>query len=164
MAELPQRKSLRRFDWDYSSPGAYFITITTRFGRDYFGWNDGGRLTLSAAGRMVAATWREIPARFPGARLDSFIVMPNHFHCILWIDPGPCELRPSIARMIMAFKSLTTVAYIHGVHECGWPPFVGRLWHRNYHDRIIRSQEALERIRFYVEANPQIHARRLSRS
>ena len=28
--ELPKRKSMRLLDYDYSSPGAYFITICTK--------------------------------------------------------------------------------------------------------------------------------------
>lgn len=162
-AGWPQRESMRLREWDYRSPVAYFITITTRWGCHYFGRNDEGRLKPSAAGLMVAEVWRQIPARFPAVGLDSFIVMPNHLHGIVRIGAAPRALRPELGEILMAFKSLTTVAYIRGVRDAGWPPFQGRLWHRNYHDRIIWTPLALARIRSYIEANPRIHARRLRR-
>ena len=162
MAELPQRRSVRRYDWDYASPGAYFITITTRGGLHRFGANDRGRLIHSAARMMASRIWLEIPTQFPNVRIDRFVVMPNHLHGILWIDSTPRPLRAGIARIIMAFKSRTTVAYIRGVWEAGGPPFECRLWHRNYYDRIIYSPAALARTRAYIDANPQIHWRRAS--
>ncbi len=64
----------------------------------------------------------------------------------------------------MAFKSTTTVEYIRGVRNSGWPPFLGRLWHRNYYDRILCTPAALERTRSYIEANAEIHARRARRT
>ena len=31
----------------------------------------------------------------------------------------------------------------------------GSLWHRNYHDRVIRNERELDEIRTYVDANPR---------
>jgi len=60
----------------------------------------------------------------------------------------------SLARVIQAFKSLTTHAYIEGVNFQEWPPFPGRLWQRNYYDRVIRSEKELANIRQYIVDNP----------
>jgi len=86
---------------------------------------------------MVADCWFGLPLRILGIRIDASMMMPSHFHGILWIQDGPPRSRPTVARAIMAFKSVTTVAYIHGVRALGWPPFAGRLWHRSHYDRII---------------------------
>jgi hypothetical protein len=73
---------------------------------------------------------------------------------------GEPRVRPSgtesdsLGRIIQAFKSITTVEYIRGVERSGWPPFPGRLWHRNYHDRIIRSMPQLWRVAQYIADNP----------
>ena len=163
MGNLPQRRSIRRFDWDYSSPSTYFITITTRRGQNYFGANDLGRLTQSAAGVMVAETWLEIPNQFRAATLDRFIVMPNHLHGIVKIESLPRRQRQGIGRIVMAFKSRTTVLFIRGVREEGWPPFEGRIWHRNYYERIVYTPAALMRTRSYIDNNPEIHWRRTIR-
>jgi REP-associated tyrosine transposase len=49
---------------------------------------------------------------------------------------------------------LTTARYQQGVINDGWLPFDGRLWQRNYHDRIVRDEDELTRIREYILNNP----------
>jgi putative transposase len=61
---------------------------------------------------------------------------------------------PMLGDFVGAFKSLTTVLYINGVKQCGWPAFRGRLWQRNYHEHIIRDEESLNLIRQYILDNP----------
>jgi len=52
------------------------------------------------------------------------------------------------------FKTMTTNAYIRGVKQSDWPPFPGRLWQRNYYERIVRDEAELGAIREYIAANP----------
>jgi REP element-mobilizing transposase RayT len=86
--------------------------------------------------------------------------MPNHFHGIIQIVGadlcvGPdtkCEILP---RMMKWFKSQTTNAYLRGIKQSGWGPFIGSLWQRSYHDRIIRSEEELCILRAYIKENPE---------
>lgn len=61
---------------------------------------------------------------------------------------------PTLGDIVGAFKSLTTNAYIDGVNQHGWPPFFGRLWQRNYYERIIRNDDEWVRARRYIEENP----------
>ncbi|WP_298482655.1 transposase [uncultured Chloroflexus sp.] len=72
--------------------------------------------------------------------------------------PAPNEattrVAPTIGDIVGAFKSITTVAYIRGVKQSGWPPFRGRVWQRNYYEHIIRNEESLNRIRQYIADNP----------
>jgi REP element-mobilizing transposase RayT len=63
-------------------------------------------------------------------------------------------LAGTVGRVIQAFKSLTTHAYTIGVKQHGWMPFPGRLWQRNYPEHVIRSEDALNRIRDYILTNP----------
>lgn len=83
--------------------------------------------------------------------------MPDHFHAILEICCPNQEVEnpKSLGGIIGAFKSITTNAYIHGVWEKGWTPFVKKLWHRNYYERIIRDDQAYENISAYIENNPR---------
>jgi REP element-mobilizing transposase RayT len=60
----------------------------------------------------------------------------------------------TLGRFIQAFKSISTHEYTRGVKEHSWSPFPGKLWHRNYHERIIRDEEALTSIRNYITTNP----------
>ena len=61
----------------------------------------------------------------------------------------------ALGDVIGAFKSITTHAYIQGVHQKGWPEFNGRVWQRNYYEHIIRDDPSLQRIRSYIETNPE---------
>ena len=60
----------------------------------------------------------------------------------------------SLGRVMQAFKSLTTHAYIEGVNYQGWPQFPGRLWQRNYFERVFRGQAELDVARRYNLENP----------
>jgi REP element-mobilizing transposase RayT len=60
----------------------------------------------------------------------------------------------TVGDIVGAFKSLTTNAYIKGVNQLNWEAFNGKLWQRNYYERIIRNQEAYLRISRYIQANP----------
>lgn len=56
--------------------------------------------------------------------------------------------------MLDAFKSITTVEYIHGVKQLGWVPFNGKLWQRNYYEHIIRDDRSYQTISEYILSNP----------
>jgi putative transposase len=60
----------------------------------------------------------------------------------------------TVGDMMDAFKSITTVAYINGVKNCGWPTFDRKLWQRNYYENIIRDEKAFENISNYIVNNP----------
>ena len=147
------RRSIRLHGYDYSTPGAYFVTICVHGRRDLFGVIVNGAMMQNSAGAMVNATWAALPQRLPTIRLDAFVVMPNHFHAIIVLD----EARPAampLGNIVGAFKSLTTNAYIRSVRESGWAPFDQRLWQRNYYEYVIRDDAGLMRIRNYIQMNP----------
>jgi REP-associated tyrosine transposase len=61
----------------------------------------------------------------------------------------------TLSDVVQRIKSMTTAQYRHAVINYGWPPFSGRLWQRNYYERIIRDDRALANIRRYIRANPR---------
>lgn len=64
------------------------------------------------------------------------------------------RVAPTLGDIVGAFKSLTTVGYVHGVKAFGWPKFPGRLWQRNYYEHVIRKEDSMCRIRRYIRENP----------
>ncbi len=144
------RKLNRMRGFDYSSSGAYFITICIYRRLPLLGDIVNGNMILNRAGEMIKSVWDEMPAFYPGIGTDEFIVMPDHIHGIINIDSGSFSLPDIIKR----YKSLTTRRYIHEVNENGWPGFFRKLWHRSYYDRIIRDHDELIRIREYIIKNP----------
>ncbi len=80
------RNSLRLKGYDYSQPGAYFITISTENKICYLG-NIVDGITISyPISDIIREICQEIPEKFPGVDLDAFIIMPNHVHGIVIIN------------------------------------------------------------------------------
>ena len=101
--------------------------------------------------------------------IDLFVVMPNHFHAIVFIvnddsdallqptnaqpmDAQPCvPTRPprSLGSLVAGFKSIVTKR-INTVRNTPGIP----VWQGRYHDHIIRNESSLNKIREYVLHNP----------
>lgn len=85
-----KRRSIRLKGYDYSAPGAYFITVCTHQRQCLFGQVVAGQMELNATGLWVQACWQRLPHQFSGLTLDVFVFMPNHMHGILWLGDTPC--------------------------------------------------------------------------
>ena len=92
------RRSIRLKGHDYTSPGAYFITICTHQRQCLFGEIIDGEMQLNEFGKWVDACWKRLPTHFPHLQLDRFVVMPNHIHGILTLTPNLSEHPPSHGR------------------------------------------------------------------
>lgn len=77
------RHSIRLQEYDYSQPGAYFVTMVTWHRESLFGDVIDGQMKLNKAGEIVQWEWEDLSKRFPYIMLGAFIVMPNHLHGIL---------------------------------------------------------------------------------
>ena len=171
-AEGYGRRSIRLRGYDYTQVGAYFVTIAIRSRLELFGEVVDGVVRLNDAGEMAREVWQSMPQRFPFVEVDAFVVMPDHVHGIVVIRDGgtraPMKDAPTPGRadtdvtpaaralgdVVGAYKSLTTAAYIRGVHSSQWPPFYGRLWQRNFYERIIRDGYEMNELRAYIRDNP----------
>jgi putative transposase len=77
------RRSIRLKGFDYSSPGAYFITIYTQHRECLFGEIVDGVMTFNRFGKMVANHWANLTKYHAHVQLDEFVIMPNHVHGII---------------------------------------------------------------------------------
>jgi REP element-mobilizing transposase RayT len=59
-----------------------------------------------------------------------------------------------LGQIVDAFKSITTLNYIHGVKTKKWPPFDCKLWQRNFCEHIIRDEQSHMSIAEYIANNP----------
>lgn len=162
--EHHHRRSIRLKGYDYSQPGAYFVTICTQNRACLFGDVVDGKMRLNDIGRIVEQCWYHIPVHFAHVQLDAFMVMPNHVHgIIVLVDSGnvgathasPLPTRPrgpqrkSIASIVGSFKSTVTKRINDYRGTPGLP-----VWQRNYYEHIIRDEQSLIRIREYIANNP----------
>ena len=144
--------------WDYASAGYYFVTVCTWNREHFFGEVVGGTMRLSAVGEIARQCWVGIPAHFDQARLDEYIVMPNHLHGIVVIveTRHGASLQTPTANQFGPLKrgSLQSIlnAYKGGVTRiCREVPFA---WQPRFYDHIVRNEEDLQHIRQYILNNP----------
>ena len=164
--ELPIRKRIRLEGYDYSSNGAYFITICTQKRLHLFeGVEDvvGQGLCscrLTPIGEIIEREWYSLIDRYPHITFDKFVVMPNHVHEIISINrnldarqeqsPCPtCPTNPTVGDIICAYKSITTKLCNKNDNITG-----RKIWHFRYHDHIIRNETEYQRIWQYIDENP----------
>ncbi len=155
MTELPKRKSPRLMGYDYSSPGAYFITICTKDKRCILSDVVVGvglappAVRLTAIGKTIDEQIKLLPTRYPSITIDKYVIMPNHVHILLSLRevPGGASPSPTVIDVVRAFKSLST-------RLCR--PRLGKklLFQRSYHDHVIRNEQDYQRIWNYIDGNP----------
>jgi REP element-mobilizing transposase RayT len=139
-----KRRKNPRLSWfDYSEIRSYFFTICCISHNNIF--------EDIKFKNVVYACWNKIPSIYPSAKLDEFVVMPNHVHGIIWLEElrHPDKKRPNLGNVIGSFKSAVTKT----LHEKLLVE--GKIWQRNYFERIIRDEEELNSIRKYISENPQ---------
>ena len=89
------RRSIRIANYDYTQPGAYYVTITTKERKCIFGEIQAGETHLNKIGILVRQEWERLPKRFDHLDLGAFVIMPNHLHGIIIIsrrDTGKFEI------------------------------------------------------------------------
>jgi len=90
---LHHRRSIRLAGYDYSQPGAYYVTTCAARRECVFGDVVKGKMRLNVLGAIAEREWRSLPRHYPNVQLDAFIVMPNHVHgIILLADSGRLPL------------------------------------------------------------------------
>ncbi|HYE12383.1 MAG TPA: transposase [Patescibacteria group bacterium] len=165
---LPNRKDLRIKNYDYSQAGYYFVTICTEGKEHVLGdvvansniVGDAAhsvqqpsttQVKFTQIGHVVEQHLNNINAVYSNAKLDCYVVMPNHVHFIVIIEvasqqEGSGQLKAaaptSLPKIINSFKTITSKKY-------------GKtLWQRNYYEHIIRNDKELHEIRGYIVNNP----------
>lgn len=146
--ERPDRHSIRLEGFDYSAPRAYFVTTCVARRRRLLANVVEDALVLTRMGEIVAEVWQRMPTSV-GVAIDSFVVMPDHFHGIVHLNHHVNGLpSQALTQVVGAFKSISSRRIRREAR--GPSPF----WQRSFHDRIVRTDRELEAIRRYIENNP----------
>ena len=151
MSQLPTRKSARLRQYDYSTPGAYFITICTA-NREKIFWEtrrgdlwSPANVPLSDCGKIVDAEFQKMNSVYSAVHVDKYCIMPDHVHMILRIDTdadGRPQVAPTISRVIQQFKGSVT-------KQVGQP-----IWQKSFYEHSIRNPWDYDEIWAYIENNP----------
>lgn len=161
-----RRRSSRLAGYDYTQPGAYFVTICSYQREEIFGRVFQGEVIHTPAGKVALEQWFRTSEIRSGVDLyeDEFVVMPNHVHGILHFFGGIVGARRrraptresfgrpvcgSLGTIVRSYKSAVTRAINQLNGRAG-----DRIWQRNYYEHVIRDEEDLHRVRQYIQDNP----------
>ena len=177
------RRSIRLPNYDYSQPGAYYVTIVTWHREFLFGEVVDGQMRLNKAGEIVQWEWLELPKRLHFIVLGAFVVMPNHFHGILIFHANAGATRQELIKEHSGNVSFPHVAtegidgspLPRGPEPASLGAIIGQfksrvtkrlwkisslkgtpIWQRNYYEHIIRNAQDLQNKTNYIEANPML--------
>lgn len=166
-------ESTRLQNWDYAQRAVYFVTICTANREHFFGKIQNGTMIHSNIGAIVAQEWIKTPEIRPDMNLElgEFVVMPNHFHAVIFIGNNPFnsnidrdamhrvstdndiyknEFGPqskNLSSIIRGFKSAVTVQAKKINPDFGWQA--------RFHDHIIRNPKSYDAISQYIIDNPK---------
>ena len=176
------RRSIRLKGYDYTQPGAYFLTVCTIDRTPLLGSARGGDIVLNAYGEAVEAVWQDLPRHYRHIALDAFVVMPDHFHgIVIFLDPaapagwgfnperaGTCVPTGGLSLRDVRRTSSASAPQRHALPEVvrALKTYAARrinalretpgasIWQRDYYEHVIRDEADLNRIRDYIRDNP----------
>ena len=165
---MPRRRPMRLRHFDYSSPGAYFVTICTKDRLCVLGNVCDGKIVLNKYGEIVAGAWEDLPRHYSHVQLDAWVVMPNHVHGILKLADGDVSRSGCLRRAGLKPAPTENRSPLQGLSEVvrGFKTYSARrinalrgttgtsFWQRGYFEHVIRSESSLNRIRRYIGENP----------
>ena len=167
--ELPKRKSTRLKNFDYSSTGAYFVTICVQDRMHILSEIKKADLpycapeltvgeglappeitvNLTSCGKVAKEQLQLLEKRFPNITVDDFIIMPDHIHIIIFLNEqaGGASPSPTLNNIICAFKSLTA-------RICKQQFGIEKIFQRSFFEHIIRDKTDYETRKKYMYENP----------
>ncbi|CAM3905615.1 MULTISPECIES: transposase [Flavobacterium] len=192
-------ESTRLQHWDYGQKAVYFVTICTANREHFFGSIEETpcieempcvvvetpsmaslQMVPSEIGKIVAEEWIKTPQIRPDMHLElgEFIVMPNHFHGIIFIGNNEFNGRDAINGVSTIHGNGDAMHGNGNVYKNQFGPQSKNLasiirgfksavtvrarrinpdfgWQARFHDHIIRNPNAYENISQYIIDNPK---------
>ena len=164
--EHEERKPTRLKYYDYSSAGAYFLTICVKDRKELLskiivgdGVLDVPKNILTQYGKIADKYINQMKEFYKHIDIDKYVIMPDHIHLILSITnaktrkqmienhgtsrtPSPTKANSEISKFISTFKRFCNKEYGENI------------WQRSYYDHIIRNEEDFLNIWKYIDGNP----------
>lgn len=139
-------------NYDYSTPGSYFITICVKRREPILSEIIGQAapclpyIQLSEIGKSVEKYILSVNTTYENVTIDKYIIMPDHIHMIITITDDKIDAqraaRPTIYDIVRSIKIMVR-------KEIGFSPF-----QESFHDHIIRNEHDYREVWQYIENNP----------
>ncbi len=153
---LPDKHAIRLKNYDYNSPGTYFITICTKNRKQILseirvgtGVLDRPKNELTSYGKIADKQLSFMSDFYDNISVDKYVIMPNHIHILLTIKSSPSgrsgtpvPTNSLVSKFVGTFKRFCNKEY-----GCN-------IWQERSYDHIIRNQEDYNEKWEYIDCNP----------
>lgn len=160
---FPKRKKNRLAGYDYSSGGAYFVTVCVqnpnislwnRVGADIIRPNyefvEEAEIPLSEQGEIVETAINNIPQYYKNIEVDKYCIMPDHIHLIVFITSerdGRIISAPTLSTVVGQMKRWASKQ-------------IGQsIWQKGFYDRILDNDNAYLEVWQYIDNNPRKYSK-----
>ena len=146
--DYPQRKTIRLKNYDYSTPGYYFITVCAKDKKKLFGDVAAGDEfsqslpVLCKRGETVCEQLEAMRSFYSNIALEKYVVMPNHVHMLLQVKAEQGTRPSTLSAFVGTFKRFCS-------KSCGEV-----LWQSRSYDHVVRNEKDYQRIWEYIDNNP----------
>jgi len=151
MNNLPKRKQIRIKDFDYSTAGAYFVTVCTK-DRNKILWQSVGAdnirpksISLSPVGEIVEQGILQISEHYKSITVDKYCIMPDHIHLIIRIncnESGRIISAPTLSTVVGSLKRWVSKQAKNSI------------WQKSFFDHAIRNEQDYVETMNYIKNNP----------
>ena len=148
-----KRKEIRLKEYDYSTDGAYFVTVCTKDKRHILsticvggGALDAPIVKLTEIGKSIENNIVRMNDLYENIEVSDYVIMPNHIHLIIKVKdngrsgaPAPTRANARVPRYVSTLKR-----FVNKEHKCN-------VWQRSYYDHIIRDDaDYIEKAEYIV--------------
>ena len=154
--ELLKRKEIRLKEYDYSTNGAYFVTVCTKGRKQILsticvggGPLDAPIVKLTEIGKIIENNIIKMNYLYENIKVTDYVIMPNHIHLLIKLKsngrsgaPAPTRANARIPRYISTLKRFVNKQRKYDI------------WQRSYYDHIIRSEADFLEKQNYILSNP----------
>jgi REP element-mobilizing transposase RayT len=164
----------RCWEHDYCAPSFYMLTIVTEPRRSCLSSLAPGAgaalctepndsLKISPIGAIVQDAWRRTSTIYPGVEACECVVMPDHFHGLLWVKE---KQERHMGHIVKAFKLVSTrecrskglllARDQAGLVKGAAPAACSQsLWQEGFQDSILLRRGQLKAMSNYIADNPR---------
>lgn len=156
-----------RANWHGYNDGLYFVTVCTREMKPSLGAITDNEMHLSHLGAVLDYWLRKAPESYEDICMINYVIMPNHFHCLLDIRGEQLHSEQAHYGCLYSSHRLDKNTNFH--HNSLLSRFIGNIkravtmearkaaidftWQRSFHEHIVKHDSAYKAIMLYIDRN-----------
>lgn len=156
-----------RANWHGYNDGLYFVTVCTSNMQTSLGHIDDMEMHLSPLGAILDYWLRKAPDSYEDICMINYVIMPNHFHCLLDIRGEQSRMKQPNYGCLHSSHRLRKTTDFH--HNSLLSRFIGNIkravtiearksgidfaWQRSFHEHIVKHESAYKAIMIYIDRN-----------